>query len=105
MRKITVQCGTEFDKDGIPIDSADRTYFARLIRDFAVERFSGVTFTDTLGSWKNDKGEIVSESGWQIVVLTDNAVLSATLFADVVKRYLKQSSVILIVEDVDAKFV
>lgn len=107
MKHITLNIGTEFRADGLPLTQRERLDGMRAIEEAAMKLFSGVTVIPTWGGWRNPAGEVVNEEGLQIDILTDSptARADALTFAQQAKSRLQQQSVLLRVADVEAEVV
>lgn len=102
MKKMTINVGTGVDKQGSLIDMAT-AHVARVdIAEQAATMFGNVIFIPTNGAWKAPDGRIVEEVGWAIVVYADEAPSDA--FPAFVRDLLSQQTVIVTVEDVNARF-
>lgn len=107
MKHITLNIGTERRGDGLPLTQRERVEGMKQIEKATLEIFDGVTISSTWGGWRDPRGEIVTEEGLQIEVLTDSptARADALTLAQRAKAALFQESVLVRVEDVDAVFV
>lgn len=104
MKRITIGCGNQYDRDGKMITSYDTRAARSQIVEKALDLFGGVTFLNTYGGWRDGSGQTVIEQGWSIVAYAD-ADTHAQQFAMFVRDALRQQAVYLTVEEIDAKLV
>lgn len=107
MKQITINIGTEHRADGLPLTERERLDGMRAIERDAMAVFNGVTVIPTWGGWRNPAGEVVTEEGLQVEILTDSptAHADALTLAQHAKEHMRQQSVLLRVQDVAAEFV
>lgn len=107
MKHITLNIGTERRGDGLPLTKRERVDGMKDIERLTLDLFQGVTITPTWGGWRDPSGEIVTEEGLQIDILTESptARADALTLAQRAKAALFQQSVLMRVQDVDAEFV
>lgn len=104
MRRVTIGCGTGFNKFGDKIGTLERDTLKSALLKVACERFGGATFIDTFGGWRDNTGKDVFEPGWSIVVYTKDSD-EVVGFARYVRDVLVQESVVITSEDIAVSFV
>jgi len=98
MKRITVQCGIGEDKAGHAIDSQRARDCVEAVHKHASDVYGGVTVYRHTGSWIDGHGELVTEHGITIQVVTEINDYGRE-FALFVRDLFNQNSVVLTVEE------
>lgn len=105
MVRLTIIVGTQFDKFSRPIDFNVSEHLRNELINHACNVFGGITSIASVGSWKNEEGNYISEKGIILTVLADNANNGET-FAKYARDLFSQNSVVLTIEkDISVSFV
>lgn len=110
MIQITLNIGCEQRADGIPLTEREQAEGIRAIEAEALRTFGGFTLQKTMGAWRAPSGDVATEAGISLEVLTDlsdGASLreSAKQLARVARDAMRQQCVLLRVREVEAEFV
>jgi len=106
MFRIQVIAGHDFKSNGTPLQQWELEIARHQIATYASDKFGGITFQESEGSWKNDRGVIVTERGWVLTTIVENDATSGAAwreFADFVRDTLEQSAVVLTVDEVSGR--
>ena len=108
MKRYTLTIGMERDAQGYALSPrVDVPFCLELIGIFITRRYGGFTRTEHLGGYRHAYGTTVTEKSVSFSVLDFKRVGVGKMkdIAEKAKRWLKQESVLLVVEEVKASLI